>query len=258
MTVRIGDERRISRRKRREGTIRFHEWIGDGWAILFSHPKDFTPVCTTELGYLAQLKPEFDKRNTKVIGLSASIPVDDHERWAKDIEETQGTAPNYPIIGDADLTVAKLYDMIHPERDAARRPHGRRQRDDPLGVRRSAPTRRSSSIAHLPDEHGPQLRRGAARARLDPAHGEAQGRDARELEAGRGRHHRARGVRRRGEAEVSRTAGRRRSRTCASCRSRSRQPRTRSRSESVVRRSGSPDVLRSGRCGLASGPAWLQ
>jgi thioredoxin-dependent peroxiredoxin len=94
-----------------EGRIRFHEWIGDSWAILFSHPKDFTPVCTTELGYMAKLKPEFDKRNTKIIGLSVD-PVDDHARWANDIKETQGQAPNYPMIGDADLNVAKLYDML--------------------------------------------------------------------------------------------------------------------------------------------------
>jgi len=97
-----------------EGKIRFHEWIGDSWAILFSHPKDFTPVCTTELGYMARLKPEFDKRNTKIIGLSID-PVDNHARWARDIEETQGAAVNYPMIGDPDLHVAKLYDMIHPE-----------------------------------------------------------------------------------------------------------------------------------------------
>ncbi|CAH2779478.1 MAG: Alkyl hydroperoxide reductase subunit C-like protein [uncultured Paraburkholderia sp.] len=96
-----------------EGTIRFHEWIGDQWAVLFSHPKDFTPVCTTELGYMAGLKPEFEKRNTKIIGLSVD-PVSDRERWVKDIEETQGHAVNYPLIGDADLNVAKLYDMIHP------------------------------------------------------------------------------------------------------------------------------------------------
>lgn len=94
-----------------EGTIRFHEWIGDGWAILFSHPKDFTPVCTTELGYMAGLKAEFDKRNCKIIGLSVD-PVDDHKKWAKDIEEVQGHAVNYPMIGDPDLTVAKLYDML--------------------------------------------------------------------------------------------------------------------------------------------------
>jgi alkyl hydroperoxide reductase subunit AhpC len=94
-----------------EGKINFHEWIGNSWAILFSHPKDFTPVCTTELGYMAGLKPEFEKRNCKVIGLSAD-PVTDHKAWAKDIQETQGHSPNYPIIGDADLTVAKLYDML--------------------------------------------------------------------------------------------------------------------------------------------------
>jgi alkyl hydroperoxide reductase subunit AhpC len=94
-----------------EGHIRFHDWIGDSWAVLFSHPKDFTPVCTTELGYMAKIKPEFDRRNTKIIGLSVD-PTDDHERWAKDIEETQGTAPNYPIIGDHDFQVSKQYGML--------------------------------------------------------------------------------------------------------------------------------------------------
>jgi alkyl hydroperoxide reductase subunit AhpC len=94
-----------------EGRIRFHEWIGDKWAVLFSHPKDFTPVCTTELGYMAKLKPEFDKRNVKVIGLSVD-PVDKHANWAKDIKETQGYAPNYPMIGDTDFKVSKLYDML--------------------------------------------------------------------------------------------------------------------------------------------------
>ena len=94
-----------------DGKIKFHDWIGDSWAVLFSHPKDFTPVCTTELGYVAKLKPEFDKRNVKIIGLSVDS-VDDHKKWAKDIEETQGTAPNYPMIGDADLKVAKLYGML--------------------------------------------------------------------------------------------------------------------------------------------------
>ena len=94
-----------------EGRISFHEWIGDSWAVLFSHPKDFTPVCTTELGYMAQIKPEFDRRGVKVIGLSVD-PVDRHADWAKDIAETQGTAPNYPIISDADFTVSKLYGML--------------------------------------------------------------------------------------------------------------------------------------------------
>src|ERR1051325_6630410 len=94
-----------------EGRIKFHDWIGSSWAVIFSHPKDFTPVCTTELGYMAKLKPEFDKRNVKVIGLSVD-PVDSHHKWAKDIEETQGTAPNYPMIGDSDLSIAKAYDML--------------------------------------------------------------------------------------------------------------------------------------------------
>ena len=97
-----------------QGPISFHEWIGDGWAVLFSHPKDFTPVCTTELGYMAKLAPEFAKRNCKVIGLSVD-PVENHAKWAEDIRETQGFAPNYPMIGDRDLTVAKLYDMLPME-----------------------------------------------------------------------------------------------------------------------------------------------
>ena len=96
-----------------EGRIRFHEWMGDKWAILFSHPKDFTPICTTELGYMAKLKPEFDHRNTKVLGVSVD-PVSDHVLWAKDIEETQGHRLNYPLIGDADLAVAKAFGMLHP------------------------------------------------------------------------------------------------------------------------------------------------
>jgi len=94
-----------------EGRISFHEWLGDSWGVLFSHPKDFTPVCTTELGYMAKIKPEFDKRNVRIIGLSVD-PSEDHERWARDIEETQGHAPNYPIIGDADFNVSKLYGML--------------------------------------------------------------------------------------------------------------------------------------------------
>jgi thioredoxin-dependent peroxiredoxin len=113
MSLRIGDEAPNFQAETTQGKIDFHQWIGDGWAILFSHPKDFTPVCTTELGYMARLEPEFRKRNTKILGLSVD-PVTDHERWSKDIEETQGAAPTYPLIGDPDLNVAKLYDMIHP------------------------------------------------------------------------------------------------------------------------------------------------
>ena len=113
MTLQLGDTAPDFTAESTEGTINFHDWIGDGWAVLFSHPKDFTPVCTTELGYMAKLKPEFEKRNVKIIGLSVDT-VDDHGAWSKDIEETQGHAPNYPLIGDSDLAVAKLYGMIHP------------------------------------------------------------------------------------------------------------------------------------------------
>ncbi|MBA3493219.1 MAG: peroxiredoxin [Gammaproteobacteria bacterium] len=113
MPLRIGDEAPDFTAETTEGTIHFHEWIGNGWAILFSHPKDFTPVCTTELGYMAGLKPEFDKRNCKIIGLSVDS-VSDHTAWSKDIAETQGHAVTYPLIGDTDLKAAKLFDMIHP------------------------------------------------------------------------------------------------------------------------------------------------
>src|SRR5438105_3438162 len=111
MALRLGDEAPDFVADTTEGEIKFHKYLGDSWGVLFSHPKDFTPVCTTELGRVAELKPEFDKRNVKVIGLSVDA-VDDHEKWAKDIEETQGTAPNYPIVGDTDYKVSKLYDML--------------------------------------------------------------------------------------------------------------------------------------------------
>ena len=113
MSLSLGDVAPDFEADTTEGHIRFHDWLGDSWGVLFSHPKDFTPVCTTELGYMAKLKPEFDKRNTKILGLSIDS-VGDHSKWAKDIEETQGAAVTYPMVGDTDLTVAKLYDMIHP------------------------------------------------------------------------------------------------------------------------------------------------
>jgi len=113
MAVRLGDEAPDFQADTTDGPVSFHEWLGSSWGVLFSHPKDFTPVCTTELGLVAKLKPEFDKRNVKVIGLSVD-PVDSHERWEKDIEETQGTAVNFPMIGDPDRKIADLYDMIHP------------------------------------------------------------------------------------------------------------------------------------------------
>jgi len=111
MGLAIGDTAPDFEAKTTEGPIKFHDWLGDSWGVLFSHPKDFTPICTTELGYMAKIKPEFDKRGVKIIGLSVDA-TGDHEQWAKDIEETQGTAPNYPIIGDDDFNVAKLYGML--------------------------------------------------------------------------------------------------------------------------------------------------
>jgi len=111
MTLTIGDAAPDFEVETTEGTIRFHEWIGDSWVVLFSHPKDFTPVCTTELGYMAKIKHDFDRRGVKIMGLSVDS-TSDHERWAADIAETQGAAPNYPVIGDSDFTVAKLYGML--------------------------------------------------------------------------------------------------------------------------------------------------
>ncbi len=114
MTIRLGDIAPDFTAQTTQGPIHFHEWIGDQWAVLFSHPKDFTPVCTTELGYMAKIEPEFTKRNAKLIGLSVD-PVDNHHKWSKDIEETQGYLPKYPMIGDTDLNVAKLYNMLPAE-----------------------------------------------------------------------------------------------------------------------------------------------
>jgi len=111
MTLKINDDAPDFEAETSEGRIRFHDWIGESWAVLFSHPKNFTPVCTTELGYMAKIKPEFDSRNVKIIGLSVD-PVDSHAKWASDIAETQGYAPNYPVIGDADFAVSKLYEML--------------------------------------------------------------------------------------------------------------------------------------------------
>jgi thioredoxin-dependent peroxiredoxin len=111
MALQLGDTAPDFEADTTQGRIRFHDWIGDSWAVLFSHPKDFTPVCTTELAYMAKLKPEFDRRNTKIIGLSVD-PVENHKKWSLDIEETQGAAPNYPMIGDTDLSISKLYGML--------------------------------------------------------------------------------------------------------------------------------------------------
>src|SRR5262249_6655615 len=130
MTLQINDAAPDFTADTTEGRIRFHDWIGDSWAVLFSHPKDFTPVCTTELGYMARIKPEFDKRNVKIIGLSAD-PVENHAKWAADIKETQGFEPNYPLIGDGELKVAKAYGML----PAAASPDGVRTAADNQTVR---------------------------------------------------------------------------------------------------------------------------
>jgi alkyl hydroperoxide reductase subunit AhpC len=114
MALTIGDTAPDFEADTTEGRISFHDWLGDGWAVLFSHPRDFTPVCTTELGYMASIKPEFDRRGVKIIGLSVD-PVENHAEWSKDIEETQGTAPNYPMIGDSDFEISKLYGMLSAE-----------------------------------------------------------------------------------------------------------------------------------------------
>ena len=153
-----------------EGPIKFHDWIGDSWAVLFSHPKDFTPVCTTELGYMAKIKPEFDRRGVKIIGLSVDSSGD-HERWANDIRETQGTAPNYPIIADNDFNVSKLYGML-PASTAG--DHATRTPADNQTVRNVfviGPDKKVKLILVYPDDDRAQLRRGPASHRLAATHG---------------------------------------------------------------------------------------
>jgi alkyl hydroperoxide reductase subunit AhpC len=195
MSLRINSEAPDFTAQTTEGPIRFHDWIGDGWAILFSHPKDFTPVCTTELGYMAGLKPEFDKRNTKIIGLSVD-PVENHARWAKDIEETQGHAVNYPMIGDTDLKVATLYDML-PE-GAGVTSEGRTAADNATvrSVFVIGPDKKIKAMLVYPMTTGRNF------DEVLPVHGPAHGGDAGELAAGPGRHHSARRLRRAGAAEI--------------------------------------------------------
>ena len=184
-----------------QGTINFHDWIGDSYAILFSHPKDYTPVCTTELGYMAGLKDEFAKRNTKIIGLSVD-KVGDHEGWAQDIKDVTGNEVNFPMIGDSDLNVAKLYNMLPADAgETVRRPHRREQRHRPHGLHHRT-GQADQGDADLSDVERPQLRRGAAPARQHPADREIFGRDAGQLEAGRRLHHRPVAERRGGAREI--------------------------------------------------------
>ena len=201
MPLRIGDEAPDFTAETTQGTIRFHEWVGDGWAILFSHPKDFTPVCTTELGYMAGLKPEFEKRNCKVLGLSIDS-VDDHEKWSKDIEETQGHAPNYPIIGDSDLKVAKLYDMIHPNATGAAKTRTAMDNATIRSVFVVGPDKKIKLILTYPMTCGrnfDEVLRVLDSMQLSAKHKVATPVN---WKPGRGRHHLNFGFRRRGQAEI--------------------------------------------------------
>ena len=169
MSLTIGDTAPDFEADTTEGRINFHEWIGDSWAVLFSHPRDFTPVCTTELGYMARIKPDFDSRGVKIIGISVD-PTDNHEQWAKDIEETQGTAPNYPMIADTDFDVAKAYgDAAGRRRRRPDRAHAGPERDAAQRLR-DRPGQEDQARPDLSDDDRPQLRRGPARHRLAPAH----------------------------------------------------------------------------------------
>ena len=214
MVLRLGDDAPNFTAESTEGEINLYDYLGDSWGILFSHPKDFTPVCTTELGYMAKIKPEFDKRNVKILGLSVD-PLDRHKGWADDIEETQGAAPNYPLIADSDFNVAKLYDMlpaaVSGDPDAA---HAGRQHDGAQRLRDRA-RQEAEADPRVPDVDGPQLRRGAARHRLAAAHGELQRLDAGQLEGRRRRHHRSRDLATKTPRRSSRRAGRPSSHTCA-------------------------------------------
>ena len=201
MALQLGDTAPDFEADTTEGRIKFHDWIGDSWAVLFSHPKDFTPVCTTELGYMANAKPEFDKRNVKIIGLSVDA-LENHEAWAKDIEETQGAAPNYPIISDNDFNVSKLYGMLPASTSGD--PLVRTPADNQTvrNVFVIGPDKKVKLILDLPDDDRSQLRRGAPRDRLAAADREAQGRHAGQLAKRREGDHRGLGLQRRGQREV--------------------------------------------------------
>ena len=225
MALTIGDTAPDFEAETTEGKLSFHEWLGDSWGVLFSHPRDFTPVCSTELGYMASIKPEFDERDTKIIGLSVD-PVGNHEKWAEDIEAIAGTAPNYPVIGDDDFNVSKLYGMLPDDvsGEATSRTPGR-QPDGPQRVRHRA-RQEDQARPRLSDDDRAQLRRGPARPRLAAADGQPQGRHAGAVEAGRRRHHRRLGLRRGRQGDLSRRLGVPAARTSGSSRSRPESRRT--------------------------------
>ena len=183
MAVLIGDTAPDFTADTTEGTINFHEWLGDSWGVLFSHPKDFTPVCTTELGAVARLKPEFDKRGVKVIGLSVDA-TSDHEAWAADIEETQGTRPNFPIIGDSDFNVSKLYDMLPASTSGDAKTRTPADNQTVRNVFVIGPDKKVKLVLTYPMSTGRNFDRGAAGHRLAATDRQPQGRDAGELDRG--------------------------------------------------------------------------
>ena len=185
-----------------DGKIKFHDWIGSSWALLFSHPKDFTPVCTTELGALAKLKPEFDKRGVKLMGLSVD-PVDRHAKWSEDIRETQGAAPNYPMIGDTDFNVSKLYDMLPASTsgDAATRTAADNQTVRNVFI--IGPDKKIKLVLVYPMTTGRNFQEILRVIEFAADDREASRRDTRRLETGRRRHHRRLGQRRRGQDDLS-------------------------------------------------------
>ncbi len=221
MALKLGDEAPDFEADTTEGHIHFHEWLGDSWGVLFSHPKDFTPVCTTELGYMAKAKPEFDRRNVKIIGLSVDA-TSDHERWAQDIAETQGQAPNYPIIGDGDFHVSKLYDMLPAsvEGDPTQRTPADNQTVRNVFV--IGPDKKIKLILIYPMTTGRNFDEVLRVDRLAAAHGEPQGGHARQLAAGRRRDHRRVGHRTSRRKRSTRMAGRSPSPTSGSFPNRSR------------------------------------
>ena len=177
MALRINDEAPNFTAESTQGTINFHDWIGDGWAVLFSHPKDFTPICTTELGYMAGLQPEFEKRNCKVLGISVD-GVSDHEKWSQDIEKSQGHAVKYPLVGDPELKVVRAYDMLPA--DAGETSEGRTAADNATArsVFMIGPDKKIKATLTYPIEHWPEFRRDPAFAGFLPADGDPAGRDS--------------------------------------------------------------------------------